>query len=78
MAEYTPMMRQFFEMKSKNPDCLMMFRLGDFYEMFEEDARIASRELDLTLTTRDRGKEKSEQTPMCVGDLYCPPCEQGP
>ena len=65
MAEYTPMMRQFFEMKAKNPDCLMMFRLGDFYEMFEEDARIASRELDLTLTTRDRGKEKSEQTPMC-------------
>ena len=65
MAEYTPMMRQFFDMKQLHPDCLMMFRLGDFYEMFDEDARIASRELDLTLTTRDRGKEKSEQTPMC-------------
>ena len=65
MAELTPMMRQYMEMKEHNPGCLLFFRLGDFYEMFAEDAKIASRELDLTLTTRDRSKEKEEQTPMC-------------
>ena len=65
MAELTPMMRQYFEMKQANPGCLLMFRLGDFYEMFDEDAKMASRELDLTLTTRDRGKEKEDQMPMC-------------
>ena len=43
----------------------MFFRLGDFYEMFAEDAKLASKELDLTLTTRDRGKDKEDQTPMC-------------
>ena len=42
-----------------------MFRLGDFYEMFDEDAKLTSQELELTLTTRDRGKPKEEQTPMC-------------
>ena len=67
MAELTPMMRQYYEMKAKNPGCLLFFRLGDFYEMFQEDAKIASRELDLTLTTRDRSKDKpdEERTPMC-------------
>ena len=65
MAELTPMMRQYVEMKERHPDCLLFFRLGDFYEMFSEDARLASKELDLTLTTRDRGKEKEDQTPMC-------------
>ncbi len=65
MAELTPMMRQYLEIKEQNPDCLLFFRLGDFYEMFSEDARLASKELDLTLTTRDRGKEKEDQTPMC-------------
>ncbi len=65
MAELTPMMRQYLEIKQQHPDCVLFFRLGDFYEMFDEDARLASKELDLTLTTRDRGKEKSEQTPMC-------------
>ena len=65
MAELTPMMQQYREIKSRNPDCLLFFRLGDFYEMFDEDARLVSKELDLTLTTRDRGKEKAEQTPMC-------------
>ena len=67
MAELTPMMRQYNEIKEQNPDCLLFFRLGDFYEMFNEDARVASRELDLTLTTRDRSKDKddSERTPMC-------------
>ncbi len=65
MAELTPMMRQYKEVKRQHPDCIVFFRLGDFYEMFGEDAYLAAKELDLTLTTRDRGKEKSEQTPMC-------------
>ena len=65
MAEMTPMLKQYFEIKEQNPDCLLFFRLGDFYEMFFEDAKIASRELNLALTTRDRNKEKEDQTPMC-------------
>ena len=63
--ELTPMQRQYHAIKENNKDCILFFRLGDFYEMFDEDARVASRELDLTLTTRDRGKPKEEQTPMC-------------
>ena len=63
--ELTPMQRQYQEIKEKNSDCILFFRLGDFYEMFNEDAKVAARELDLTLTTRDRGKPKEEQTPMC-------------
>ena len=63
--ELTPMKRQYNQIKSENPNSILFFRLGDFYEMFDEDARIASRELDLTLTTRDRNKPKEEQTPMC-------------
>ncbi|MBQ3135399.1 MAG: DNA mismatch repair protein MutS [Oscillospiraceae bacterium] len=65
MAELTPMMRQYLEIKEKHPDCILFFRLGDFYEMFNEDAKTASRELDLTLTTRDRNKPEEERTPMC-------------
>ena len=64
-TELTPMKRQYNEIKEQNQDCILFFRLGDFYEMFDEDARVAARELDLTLTTRDRGKPKEEQTPMC-------------
>ena len=64
-TELTPMMRQYLEMKEKNKDCLLFFRLGDFYEMFNEDAKLVSKELDLTLTTRDRSKDKEDQTPMC-------------
>lgn len=64
-TELTPMKRQYNEIKERNQDCILFFRLGDFYEMFDEDAKVASRELDLTLTTRDRGKPKEEQTPMC-------------
>ena len=55
MAELSPMMKQYFEIKQQNPDTLLFFRLGDFYELFYEDAKIASRELDLTLTGRDCG-----------------------
>ena len=61
----TPMMRQYLELKKRNPDCILFFRLGDFYEMFQEDAKIAAKELDLTLTTRDRNKDKEDQIPMC-------------
>ena len=64
-TELTPMKRQYNEIKERNQDCILFFRLGDFYEMFDEDAKVASRELDLTLTTRDRSKPKEEQTPMC-------------
>ncbi len=63
--ELTPMKRQYNLIKEKHKDCLLFFRLGDFYEMFDDDARTAARELDLTLTTRDRNKPKEEQTPMC-------------
>ena len=65
MAELTPMRKQYKEIKAQYSDCLLFFRLGDFYEMFDEDAKTASRELDLALTTRDRGKPAEEQTPMC-------------
>ena len=65
MAELTPMMKQYFEIKNKNKDYILFYRLGDFYEMFFEDAKLVSAELDLTLTTRDRNKPKEERTPMC-------------
>ena len=65
MAALTPMMQQYLKIKEQNPNALLFFRLGDFYEMFGEDAKTAAAELDLTLTTRDRGKSKEEQTPMC-------------
>ena len=61
----TPMMKQYLAIKERHPDCLLFFRLGDFYEMFNEDAKIGSRELELTLTTRDRNKPEDERTPMC-------------
>ena len=64
-GELTPMRRQYNEIKERNRESLLFFRLGDFYEMFDEDARLAAKELDLTLTTRDRGKPVEEQTPMC-------------
>ena len=66
MAEMTPMKRQYYEIKQQQPDCLLFFRLGDFYEMFDEDAKLAAKELDLTLTTRDRNVENpDERSPMC-------------
>lgn len=63
MAELSPMMKQYFEIKEKNKDCILFYRLGDFYEMFYDDAILASRELELTLTGRDCGQE--ERAPMC-------------
>ncbi len=63
MAALSPMMQQYFEIKKEYPDTILFFRLGDFYEMFFEDAKIASRELELVLTGRDCGQE--ERAPMC-------------
>ena len=66
MPETTPMMRQYLDIKERNTDSILFFRLGDFYEMFGEDALTASKELDLTLTTRDRRNEDpDERIPMC-------------
>ena len=59
----TPMMQQYLDVKQKHPDCIVFFRIGDFYEMFYEDAQLASRELELTLTGKDCGL--SERAPMC-------------
>ena len=63
MAEMTPMMKQYLQMKEENKDSILFFRLGDFYEMFFDDAVLVSRELELTLTGRDCGQE--ERAPMC-------------
>ncbi|MBR0136508.1 MAG: DNA mismatch repair protein MutS, partial [Clostridia bacterium] len=63
MASLTPMMQQYLELKEKYSDCLLFFRLGDFYEMFFEDAVTASKELELVLTGRDCGL--TERAPMC-------------
>ncbi len=62
-TKVTPMMGQYLEIKEKNPDIIVFFRLGDFYEMFFEDAILASRELELTLTGKNAGLE--EKIPMC-------------
>lgn len=63
MAKLTPMMQQYMEIKERYKDCILLFRLGDFYEMFFSDAETASRELEITLTGRDCGLE--ERAPMC-------------
>ena len=63
MAEYSPMMQHYLETKNKYKDCILFYRLGDFYEMFFDDAINVSRELELTLTGKDCGQE--ERAPMC-------------
>ena len=63
MAGLTPMMQQYMETKKQYQDCILFYRLGDFYEMFFEDAITASRELEITLTGKDCGLE--ERAPMC-------------
>ena len=61
--KYTPMMQHYLKMKEENPDSILFYRLGDFYEMFFEDAKLVSQELDLVLTGRSAGVE--EKVPMC-------------
>lgn len=63
MAELTPMMQQYVDTKSQYPDCILFYRLGDFYEMFFEDAITASKELEITLTGKSCGLD--ERAPMC-------------
>ena len=63
MSGMTPMMRQYLEMKKAYPGMILFFRLGDFYEMFFDDAKLVSKELDLTLTGKSCGLE--ERAPMC-------------
>ena len=63
MAEFSPMMKHYLEIKEQYNDCIVFYRLGDFYEMFFDDAKTASRELEITLTGRDCGQE--ERAPMC-------------
>ena len=63
MDNLSPMMRQYLDLKEKHKDCIIFFRLGDFYEMFFEDALLASKELEIALTGRDCGLEK--RAPMC-------------
>ena len=63
VSELTPAMKQYLEMKARYPDCILFFRMGDFYEMFFEDAVFASRLLEITLTTRNKTKEGS--IPLC-------------
>ena len=73
MSSLTPMMQQYVDVKKEYNDALLFFRLGDFYEMFFEDAKVASKELEIALTQRDCGLE--EKAPMCgvphhVADIY--------
>lgn len=63
MAKVTPARRQYLDIKAQYPDCILFFRMGDFYEVFDEDAEIASRELDITLTKR-RASKKGSEIPM--------------
>ena len=63
MEQLSPMMQQYLNIKEQNKDCILFFRLGDFYEMFFDDARLASEVLELTLTGRDCGLP--ERAPMC-------------
>ena len=63
MAELSPMMQQYLEIKKQHKDEILFYRIGDFYEMFFEDALTASKELDLTLTGKQCGLE--ERAPMC-------------
>ena len=62
MAEFSPMMQRYLETKEQYKDCILFYRLGDFYEMFFDDAIIAARELEITLTGKDCGQE--ERAPM--------------
>ncbi len=57
MSDRTPMMKQYYKLKNQYPDSILFFRMGDFYEMFDEDAKLVAKELDIALTTRDKGKD---------------------
>src|SRR5215468_11286735 len=63
LGRVTPMMEQYIEIKAANPDCLLFYRMGDFYELFFADAEVASRALGIVLTKR--GKHRGQDIPMC-------------
>jgi DNA mismatch repair protein MutS len=63
VSKLTPMLAQYFAIKERHPDCILFFRMGDFYEMFFEDAKVASKALEITLTTRNHGMP--EAVPLC-------------
>ncbi|RLA87390.1 MAG: DNA mismatch repair protein MutS, partial [Deltaproteobacteria bacterium] len=63
MSKVTPMIQQYLEIKESHQDAILFYRMGDFYEMFFEDAIVASRELEITLTSRD--KQAEDPIPMC-------------
>lgn len=63
MAKQTPLMAQYQAIKSEYPGCLLFYRLGDFYELFGDDAKKAAKELDIVLTSRGTGN--NQKTPMC-------------
>ena len=65
MAEYSPMMQHYLQTKEEYPDCILFYRLGDFYEMFFEDAKIVSRELELTLTGKAADRRNGHQCVEC-------------
>lgn len=64
MARTTPARQQYLDIKAQHPDCILLFRMGDFYEMFDSDAEIAARELDIALTGRSYGANTTEKVPM--------------
>lgn len=63
MKKLTPLMQQYMQIKEKYKDCILFYRLGDFYEMFFEDAKICSKELEIALTGKGIGND--ERAPMC-------------
>lgn len=65
MSDLTPMMKQYLDIKKKNPDAILFFRLGDFYEMFGEDAKTAAVILQIALTSRGAGEGRQNKIPMC-------------
>jgi len=69
------MIKQYLQIKSQYPDSILFFRMGDFYEMFFEDARVGSRELDIALTSRDKAKKIAS---LCAGSLISRPRPTSP
>src|SRR5277367_1663691 len=70
VARVTPMMEQYIEIKAANPDCLLFYRMGDFYDLFFDDAEVASRALGIVLTKR--GKHLGRDIPMCGVPINAP------
>ena len=75
-AAPSPMMAQYIEIKTANPDCLLFYRMGDFYELFFDDAEVASRALGITLTKR--GKHHGLDIPMCGVPIHARPKTSAP